>query len=89
MQGLSHFNELIRCHWVIGNCGTSRPLKFTFHLIDHNGPQNLVRDQSLWLSKFMSLDLPCAIALLPPLDGVCSDMQCSGTRALFDALQIK
>lgn len=79
MQGLSHLNELIRCHWVIENCGTSGPLKFPFHSIAHNTPQNPVRDQSLWLCKFMSLDLPCAAALLPPLDSVCSDMQYSRT----------
>lgn len=94
VQGLSHLNELVRCHRVIDNCGTSGPLKCMFHSIDHNRPQNPVRDQSLWLFKFMSLDLPCATALLPPLDSVCLDMQYSGTCALcslmlFDALQIK
>lgn len=89
VQGLSHLNELIWCHWVIENCGTSRPLKFTFHSIDHNRPQNPVRDHSLWLSKFMSLDLPCVTALLSPLDSVCLDMQYSGTRALYSLMLFK
>lgn len=89
VQGLSHLNELIRCHWVIGNCGTSGPLKFTFHSIDHKRPQNPVRDQSLWLSKFMTLDLPCATALLPLLDSVCLDTQHSGTCALCSLMLFK
>lgn len=48
-----------------------------------------MRDQSLWLSKFMSLGLPCARALLPPLDSVCSDMQHSGTCALCSLMLFK
>lgn len=82
VQGLSLLNGLVTCHWVIENCGNSEPLKFMLHSIDHNRPQNPVKDQSLWLSKFMSLDLLCATALLPPLDSVCLDMQYAGTCAL-------
>lgn len=73
----------------IDNCGTSGPLKCTFHSIHHNRPQNPVRDQSLWLFKFMSFDLPCATALLPPLDIVCLDIYYSGTCALCSLMLFK